>query len=875
MKNFFVLMLLLFNINLAYTQTFIVTNTNASGSGSFEEAITAASNITTGAVTIQFESNVTGTITSSGGNITVPIEIIGPGNDMLTISQAMLNFTASAHIEGFKLSQGAIRSSAALALIKMTIEEGFTTQNGGAVNASLGDLTLENCKIINNSAKNGGGIYYEGIDGVSNLIISNSILENNISSDYGGGLFAKNCKATIVNSRFENNKASESDDSGGGGGIYFSGNNPVTIEKSIITSNSVGGNGGGIWCNGTLNLYETIVGNNEATSSGGGIVILEKNPNDKSKVNYSSIINNQSLGGGGGIFSLGDLELNNTTISGNITREISSALHHLFGAIEMVFCTITNNLTTETHNGNAISFYNISDEDPANLIITNCLVAGNKSYDKDNYTTDIVVSSNYNQVITYNLFNKVGSGLAQHPTNTITTNPREWGLVQLDNNGGFTPTHALFDYSVAINSADPSVDSGTDQRGFDRVQKSRADIGALESSFPLGKLLSLEPSVIYMPFNTTEELVVTLTEPAPIGGLTLNLSSSHPEIATVASMISVPEGKSSASIIVSSLNSSEVTTISVSHGGSTLTSDVAVVSEIPEDPTPCFATEVVNFNQAKKKNGGTISNQRSNPQQALDAPQENDTYNFVALGFGGSITLKLGQDLYDDGTYEPDLILVETSFGRADQMCYNSGERNYPEMAFLEVSEDNNTWYSLPNAYCRTSFVDISPAVEEGLAYVRYLRITDASNKSWLGGNADGYDVDGIITCREEVLAAFDRLTNARTLANGNTELGEFMAFDPAFFNKTPNEEVPFAVKMFPNPVRDQQLHLEYSSENSGNGVLRIVDIMGKTLLEKAISLQPGLNRMEVDVAALPIGHYVLQLQLSQGERVVEKVIKY
>jgi len=289
----------------------------------------------------------------------------------------------------------------------------------------------------------------------------------------------------------------------------------------------------------------------------------------------------------------------------------------------------------------------------------------------------------------------------------------------------------------------------------------------------------------------------------------------------------------------------------------------------------CFAAEVVNFSQGKKKNSGTISDQRSNPEQALSAPQENDTYNFVSLGFGGSITLELGQDLYDDGTYEPDLILVETSFGRADQMCYNSGERNYPEMAFLEVSEDNNTWYSLPNAYCRTSFVDISPAVEEGLSFVRYLRITDASNKSWFGGNADGYDVDGIITCREEVLAAFDRLTNSRTLASGSTEWGEFIAFDPAFFNKAPNEEAQFAVKMFPNPIKDQQLHLEYSSENSGNGVLRIVDIMGKTLLEKAINLQPGLNRLELDVAALPIGHYVLQLQLSQGERVVEKVIKY
>ncbi len=295
-----------------------------------------------------------------------------------------------------------------------------------------------------------------------------------------------------------------------------------------------------------------------------------------------------------------------------------------------------------------------------------------------------------------------------------------------------------------------------------------------------------------------------------------------------------------------------------------------------EEPVgSCFASEVISFNQAKKKNGGTISDQRSNPEQALDTPQENDTYNFVALGFGGSITLKLGQALYDDGTYAPDFILVETSFGRADEMCYSSGERNYPEMAFLEVSEDDNTWYSLPNAYCRTSFVDISPAVEEGLAFVRYLRITDASNKSWFGGNADGYDVDGIITCREEVLAAFDRLTNARTLAEGSVKSEKFTAFDPAFINKAPNEEADFTVNLYPNPITNQTLNLEYVSENSGNGVLRLVDITGKAGLEKAITFQPGLNRMKVDVAALPKGYYVLQLQSAQGERVIEKVIKY
>ncbi|MEQ8881236.1 MAG: hypothetical protein RLQ12_16445, partial [Cyclobacteriaceae bacterium] len=87
----------------------------------------------------------------------------------------------------------------------------------------------------------------------------------------------------------------------------------------------------------------------------------------------------------------------------------------------------------------------------------------------------------------------------------------------------------------------------------------------------------------------------------------------------------------------------------------------------------CFSVEVVAFDQGKKKNGRRVSRRRSDPAMALGQPQENDTFNFVSLGFGGSITLKLETDLYDDGSYQPDFILVETSFGRADQMCFSEG----------------------------------------------------------------------------------------------------------------------------------------------------------------------------------------------------------
>jgi len=895
MNFFFIQLFLVLNINLAIAQTFIVTNTNANGPGSFEEAIIAAEEIKEGSVSIEFTNGLTGTIVSSVANISVPIEILGPGKELLSISNGLFNFTGTAYIEGITLSDGSLTSNAALTLINVNILGGFAPfpqENGGGINASAGDLTMVGCLIKNcEASRSGGGVYYNGIPGASVVSITNTIIEGNTSQSSGAGIYASNCSLRIENSKVEGNKV-HLPVSNAGGGIFYKGNDGLLIERSQVINNELVSDfpqGGGIFCDGTLTLNESLIQGNFASltpegvagGSGGGVYILGDGPNDKSSIFNSSIVDNECSDRGGGIYCFGNLELNNSTVSGNITSSISSALYFLNGTIEMKFCTVTNNLIRIMDgNGNAITVFS-SDEYPTNLIMENNLVAGNisgiRNDDFVHYSTDIYISPNTNQVVNYNLFNIVGSHLDQNPTNTIATHPDLWGLEQLNNNGGFTPTHALLDHSMAINAADPSVNSGTDQRGFDRVQKGRADIGAYESTFTIDtptELLSLEPSELVMLYNTTEELVVTLNEPAPSGGVTLNLNSSNPQIASVANMVTIPEGETSAIFLITSYNIPEVTTISVSLDGTTLTSNIAVVSEIPEIPNPCFANEIINFNQGKKKNGGTISDQRSDPGQALKAPQENDTYNFVSLGFGGSITLKLGHNLYDDGSYEPDLILVETSFGRADQMCYTSGERNYPEMAFLEVSEDNNTWYSLPNAYCRTSFIDISPAVEDGLAFVRYLRITDASNNSWFGGNADGFDVDGIITCREDVLEAFDRLTNAHTLAGKPFSMDKFTAFDPAFINKAPNEEHTFTVNIFPNPVGNQPLYLEYSSENESEGTLRILDILGKVAIEKTISIRPGMNRMEINLDTLPKGHYVLQMQTGQAATVVQKLIK-
>lgn len=278
--------------------------------------------------------------------------------------------------------------------------------------------------------------------------------------------------------------------------------------------------------------------------------------------------------------------------------------------------------------------------------------------------------------------------------------------------------------------------------------------------------------------------------------------------------------------------------------------------EIVDGATVCFAGSVVSFNQGKTKRGSEIMSNRSNPQNALGKPQENNALNFVSLGFGGSITLELGSEVYDDGTAEPEIILVESTYGRADNFCFSNGTVYYPEQAYVEVSHDGKQWYSLPNSYCRTSFLDINPAVENGMPFAKYIRITDSSNQYEFGDNADGFDVDGVIICPEEVMLAQERLTNAR-LAGGVT------VFDPAFFNTAPNEPTFFDMEVYPNPVKDQ-LEIKFTSDKKDHLGLRIMNTMGQVLLEKEHDIVEGTNVIQWNSISLQKGVYLLQVE--QGD---------
>lgn len=147
-----------------------------------------------------------------------------------------------------------------------------------------------------------------------------------------------------------------------------------------------------------------------------------------------------------------------------------------------------------------------------------------------------------------------------------------------------------------------------------------------------------------------------------------------------------------------------------------------------------WADQVVDFDQGTKKNGGAVPAERSDPAKALGTAENNDTFNFVAMGFTTGIDgyIILGFDNIILNGLGDDVEIVETSFG-------NPSDEAYPEKADVYASQGPaGPWTYLGEATQDETF-DLGP-----LDWAKYIKIEDVSDPGDFNGNADGFDVDGV-----------------------------------------------------------------------------------------------------------------------------------
>jgi hypothetical protein len=163
-------------------------------------------------------------------------------------------------------------------------------------------------------------------------------------------------------------------------------------------------------------------------------------------------------------------------------------------------------------------------------------------------------------------------------------------------------------------------------------------------------------------------------------------------------------------------------------------------SDVCNSNFSCYAFDVVSYNPGMRYDFSPVAELRANPDKALGEPQKSDAtttdanVNFVALGFGGELTIRFEYPIANGPG--ADVKIWETTFTPNTGNCLT-----YPETIDVFASQDGCNW-SYIGGGCQDTELDLG-----ALSWAQYIRIQDVSERAPfanVGHIADGYDVDGI-----------------------------------------------------------------------------------------------------------------------------------
>ena len=219
------------------------------------------------------------------------------------------------------------------------------------------EMTIIDCE------NDGRGFYFTSREG-SDSMVRGFTIENGYTTGDGGGFYCYDSKPTIMNCTITGNTAST------GGGIYCSDSYP-TISNCVIEENTAESYGGGISCNDSSpTITNCIITGNDVTGfygHGGGIYCYDSYPT----VMYCSITENRTGRngyGGGFYFKFSSPTITNCTISGNTAYD-SGGIECLYSSPTITNCTITRNAAS--NNGGGIYCYYYSAPTITNCILWN------------------------------------------------------------------------------------------------------------------------------------------------------------------------------------------------------------------------------------------------------------------------------------------------------------------------------------------------------------------------------------------------------------------------------------------------------------------------------------------------------------------------
>lgn len=291
------------------------------------------------------KKTVTGTIT---------VDLSGKKADGSRGTVEIVNGTITGSTESGVKITGAEGSEILLKDLTITGNRNDTSgYGGGGVCADSGDLTIDHCRITDNTAANGsgGGVSmgskHGGTVENASLTIKDSVISGNTSTAQGGGVYAAvtDGSVSITGSTLSGNSATAQ---GGGISVSTSGSTDVTLSGNTILENTAGQDGGGIYLSRPEQSETapdtTICGNTIQKNSGknGGGIKLD---NTSATLENNTILENTAQNAGGGgvhltgngsrfVMKGGTIAGNNANCGGGIYSENYEGISILGGAIQ-------------------------------------------------------------------------------------------------------------------------------------------------------------------------------------------------------------------------------------------------------------------------------------------------------------------------------------------------------------------------------------------------------------------------------------------------------------------------------------------------------------------------------------------------------------
>lgn len=225
----------------------------------------------------------------------------------------------------------------------LTITGGLAAIDGGAIRAVGFDLTVRDCRFINNLAPDDAGaiVFSEGM-----MLIEDSEFVNNSTQDSGGNsaggaIQVVRGQATIRRSTFSGNASNQ-----GGGAIQFADSAADHIVEDCVFTGNTSGAGGALWWLGNAEgvVTDTLFDGNTSVDNGGAT------DNNVAPVIYERcvFVNNQAGGDGGAMNIVGEsfneVVLNQCVLANNTAASNGGAITIQTGPDPLILnCTIVDN----------------------------------------------------------------------------------------------------------------------------------------------------------------------------------------------------------------------------------------------------------------------------------------------------------------------------------------------------------------------------------------------------------------------------------------------------------------------------------------------------------------------------------------------------